>query len=98
MKAIVSYDDDQDPSDGRDITITYVGNDRSFASSYFNVNAFPSHVHSDARAAESRFAILHYQTKLLRAQLARDRVRPKDCIAEPKMELDSVLLNESLPI
>ena len=95
MKAVIQYDDEQDPRDGRDITITYVGNDRSFASSYFNVNAFPTSVHTDVKSAESRFAIFHYQMKLLHTHLANDRARLKDCIAEPKMELESVLIRNS---
>ena len=76
---------------GRDVQFIYVGNDRWFSHSYLNSRAFPETLSKELEAAGSRFAMFHFQTKLLYHQLSEDRARFIEHITEPKFELNSVL-------
>ena len=95
MLAVIEYDDAQDPRAGRDVTITYVGNDRGFAQAYLNVNAFPEAAHASVHAAASRFAMFHYQLKLLHVFLDESKERFVQHIREPKFELANLLSGDT---
>jgi len=94
-KAVISYDDEQDPKYGRDISTTYVNNDRAFAQSYLNVNAFSNTLRSEVQASTTRFAIFHNQLKLLYRQIDLDKGRFAGYINDPRMEMAKVLVKPS---
>ena len=95
MKAVITYDDDQDPKLGRDVAVTYVGNFRAFSQHYFNANAFPDELYEAVRASSSRFAIFHYQIKLIHEQIIKDKPNFIYHIVEPKMKLEDVLKRDT---
>lgn len=96
-KAVIEIrsDDDQDPKAARDITITYVNNDRAFAQSYLNVNAFPTEVYKEVQACTTRFAIFHNQLKLLYHQLNTDKDKFSTYIEDPSMKLNNILIRSN---
>jgi len=94
-KAVISRVAKKGSAYGQNINITYVSNDRSFAQSYLNVNAFPSYLMKEAISAETRFAIFHNQIKLLKNQLKADRILFDQFIKDPKMELASALMQKT---
>jgi hypothetical protein len=94
-KAVISYGEKQDPRFGRDISVAYVNNDRSFAQSYLNINAFPHGFRDEVQACTTRFAIFHNQLKLLYQQIDIDKKKFGDYIHDPRMKLAEVLLKPS---
>ena len=94
-KAVISSGAKKGSAFWQNIIVTYVSNDRSFAQSYLNVNAFPSYVRKEVISSVSRFAIFHNQIKLLKYQLEEDRILFDQFINDPKMELASALMKKA---
>lgn len=95
-KAVISAKPKRGSTLGQNIIVTYVSNDRSFAQSYLNVNAFPHYVMKEVISSETRFAIFHYQIKLLKYQLENDRILFDKFINDPEMELASALMKKAI--
>lgn len=94
-KATIRYDNDQNPINGRDISITYVSNDRAFAQEYLNCNAFPNYVYKIVNSCTTRFAIFHNQLKLIYKQLNSDKDQFIKYTNDPRMELKELLMRKT---
>lgn len=96
MQATITFDNEQDPQHGRDVTITYTGNLRGLSSSYFNPNAFPDNARDRAKWTSSRFAILHSQIKLIHRQIEIDKRNFILHLEAPEMGLKEAMSRRNL--